>query len=60
LANFQGAAFRDSGRSLADAVGTMNATEHFNWARAAIEAMLMRIALLIELERARERLRQVR
>jgi hypothetical protein len=58
LANFQCDAFRDSAAAIADAFATMNATQHFEWAQAAIQAMLLRIAILIELERAREQLRQ--
>jgi hypothetical protein len=53
LANFQGAAFRDSGRSLADAVGTMNATELSKWAETALRAMLARIERAIAVEEMR-------
>jgi hypothetical protein len=53
LANFQGAAFRDSGRSLADDFGTMNATELSKWAQDALRAMLARIERAIAVEEMR-------
>jgi hypothetical protein len=53
LANFQGAAFRDSAAGIAESSGTMNATELSKWAEAALKAMLARIERAIAVEEMR-------
>jgi hypothetical protein len=53
LANFQGDAFRDSARVMAESGGTMNATELSKWAQDALRAMLARIERAIAVEEMR-------